>query len=459
MNGFKSIILFIFLLLFSSLSFATVTITGANGYSVLDNTTTTAPYIFGGHAGTCAEGDSTTTCDSCANSNESPCNQLRVSSSTLLSITYTSDSSTAGTAIVWNDSSSGVIKLDTSSETTYSGAGDSVTVVIPWSTICTVLGGDSDCSNDIITNTPTDTARAGKNNYFYIAIDATGDGLDASDEQLKVQIRTKSHAVVATDYDCITGDTTGICDIIVYPGDEKVFIKNAYKEDDSTLLLEGDFDVKSAMIWYSEGNFSDMTLANAVSEGTLTELPLIVENSELFLSTDRITDLTNGVGYNFRFATKDEAGNIFDIAPSTFYTSTPRSCVGAGTDGTSCNYDAMPDEVFGLLVDDLNCFIATASYGSTLHSNLDILRNFRSKVLSKSQFGKWFIKSYYKWGPKAAQWIYDNPQYKPVIQALLWPMLAFSYLSLKLGFLNLMFLMFTFLGVGTFFVFKWRTAR
>ena len=41
------------------------------------------------------------------------------------------------------------------------------------------------------------------------------------------------------------------------------------------------------------------------------------------------------------------------------------------------------------------CYIATMAYGNYDHPQVMILRQFRDEVLSKSQFGKWFIKTYY----------------------------------------------------------------
>ena len=46
------------------------------------------------------------------------------------------------------------------------------------------------------------------------------------------------------------------------------------------------------------------------------------------------------------------------------------------------------------------CYIATMAYGNYDHPQVMILRKFRDDVLSKSQFGKWFIKTYYLYSPK-----------------------------------------------------------
>ncbi len=46
------------------------------------------------------------------------------------------------------------------------------------------------------------------------------------------------------------------------------------------------------------------------------------------------------------------------------------------------------------------CYIATMAYGNYDHPQVMVLRKFRDEVLTKSQFGKWFIKTYYHYSPK-----------------------------------------------------------
>ena len=49
------------------------------------------------------------------------------------------------------------------------------------------------------------------------------------------------------------------------------------------------------------------------------------------------------------------------------------------------------------------CYIATMAYGNYDHPQVMVLREFRDEVLSKSQFGKWFIKTYYHYSPKMVE--------------------------------------------------------
>lgn len=45
------------------------------------------------------------------------------------------------------------------------------------------------------------------------------------------------------------------------------------------------------------------------------------------------------------------------------------------------------------------CYIATMAYGSYEHPQVLVLRQYRDEVLDKTQFGKWFIRTYYHYSP------------------------------------------------------------
>lgn len=51
------------------------------------------------------------------------------------------------------------------------------------------------------------------------------------------------------------------------------------------------------------------------------------------------------------------------------------------------------------------CFIATAAYGSSQSTQIDILRDFRDAALLPSKIGRRFVKSYYKNSPPIAAYL------------------------------------------------------
>ncbi|MCX7992017.1 MAG: hypothetical protein N2999_08365, partial [Proteobacteria bacterium] len=49
-----------------------------------------------------------------------------------------------------------------------------------------------------------------------------------------------------------------------------------------------------------------------------------------------------------------------------------------------------------------SCFIATAVYGTPFHPHIDLLRDFRDRVLIRFDAGKAFVNIYYKYSPAIA---------------------------------------------------------
>ncbi len=144
----------------------------------------------------------------------------------------------------------------------------------------------------------------------------------------------------------------------------------------------------------------------------------------------------------------DEANNLVQFYPDTGADAT----CDAGTPFTNCPWAATPEEVLGLLTDDVNCFVATAAYGSSLEPKLKTFRDFRYKVLLRYSFGRKFVSAYYKYGPIAATYIYDKPILRAIARVGLWPLYAFSASTLKFGLVKTsliaVFLILSFLSIG-----------
>ncbi len=65
-----------------------------------------------------------------------------------------------------------------------------------------------------------------------------------------------------------------------------------------------------------------------------------------------------------------------------------------------------------------SCFVATAIYGTSIHSDLDTLRYFRDRKLRANKFGQKFIEVYYKHGPKLAEIVLKSSLVKFFIKPL-----------------------------------------
>jgi uncharacterized repeat protein (TIGR02543 family) len=79
------------------------------------------------------------------------------------------------------------------------------------------------------------------------------------------------------------------------------------------------------------------------------------------------------------------------------------------------------------------CFIATAAYGSPLHSSVKTLRDFRDRYLITRKPGRMFLNLYYRYSPSIAAFIAKHRASRFVIRLSLLPLVAFSYSMLRLG--------------------------
>jgi len=77
----------------------------------------------------------------------------------------------------------------------------------------------------------------------------------------------------------------------------------------------------------------------------------------------------------------------------------------------------------------LDCFIATACYGTPMADEVKILRRFRDRYLTKNPAGREFIRLYNKYGPKAAAFIRDKEPLKKIIRHCLQPIILFMRVS------------------------------
>jgi hypothetical protein len=79
------------------------------------------------------------------------------------------------------------------------------------------------------------------------------------------------------------------------------------------------------------------------------------------------------------------------------------------------------------------CFIATAAFGSPLHPQVRILRNFRDRYLMPSRLGQRMVDFYYRHSPKIASLIAKHKALRLAARFSLLPFIAFSYSMLRFG--------------------------
>ncbi|RZN14345.1 MAG: hypothetical protein EF812_05695 [Methanosarcinales archaeon] len=62
------------------------------------------------------------------------------------------------------------------------------------------------------------------------------------------------------------------------------------------------------------------------------------------------------------------------------------------------------------------CFIATAAYGTPMHEDIDVLRDFRDEYLMTNAVGRVFVKVYYTTSPPIADVISENEVLRTVVR-------------------------------------------
>jgi len=75
-----------------------------------------------------------------------------------------------------------------------------------------------------------------------------------------------------------------------------------------------------------------------------------------------------------------------------------------------------------------NCVIATASYGSPMAKEVQMLREIRDNQLLKTQSGSAFMGGfntvYYSFAPTIAQWEQENPTFKEIVKTTITPLIT-----------------------------------
>jgi len=79
----------------------------------------------------------------------------------------------------------------------------------------------------------------------------------------------------------------------------------------------------------------------------------------------------------------------------------------------------------------LQCFIATAAYGTPMAEEIQILREFRDKYLLTNPLGQALVNFYYKVSPPMAEFITEHPSLKPIVRAGLLPAVAISAVAVN----------------------------
>ena len=79
----------------------------------------------------------------------------------------------------------------------------------------------------------------------------------------------------------------------------------------------------------------------------------------------------------------------------------------------------------------LQCFIATAAYGTPMAEEIGILREFRDEYLLTNALGQTLVGVYYRISPPVAEFITEHPSLRPMVRAGLLPAIAMSAIAVN----------------------------
>jgi len=414
--------LFFLIFVTTQVSHATFTITSISGVSYSDPIVGTAPpTVYGGIAGACTTTSTSETCNSCVDSTPNParaCNLKSVHPSLIITVNFTSSTELNNVTVSLKTETAGGGSTDVLNSGTFSGTSGSLTTT--WGAVC-----DKDTTFDSSCVPTAGTIVNFEDRGLIIESDLDLDGTVEDGEKVRAPIKfqylnTTDDALNGQTYnaDSCTGAQKGACGFVLKPGDEKVFIESFAVAGTATSPTND----TGAPAWYGLVFFkvngdtaSSAQVANNSSE------PIV----KLYDSSFGISDSALSEGFENYTKSCLIMGNM-NKAQNIYYFTT------ANDDTKTC---ATPSEVVGIL-DDKNCFISTAAFGSDMAPEVEIFRQFRNHFLLTNALGRKFVKMYYAYSPPLANIIAKNGFLKKMTRAALYPLLFFSKGALKFGVLE-----------------------
>ena len=405
---------------------------GVSGASLFD---VTEKRIYAGVAGTCTSPSTSSVCNTCTDTSGGlrACNQRAVHGTLALGITFKSTLEfTSGTLA----GKKLYLKVGTSTacdnvlaETVGLAANSTYTLQTTWSQFCSRLSaaGVSNVDANCAITSPGPTDVNSTDLRFCIYEDTT-----------KTDIPVTFHGIPTEPFS-ITPTYLNLYQTFAGTSNVYGLYKYTFEAGDKKLILQEDFSTQAfaptmptgtpeiyGIAYFLDQQASPATVLDTTpfANGKFT---VVVHKYNK--STNRLEDgpyienLENGIQYCVVTGQVNKAQNIF-----AFTTNNVDSSMVCRT----------PNPVIGIL-EDKKCFISTAAFGSDMANEVVLFRKFRDQVLLKTSSGKWFVKTYYKYSPPLADFISQSEFLRAVVRTILYPLWAFAWLSLNVGFLPALF--------------------
>ncbi len=181
------------------------------------------------------------------------------------------------------------------------------------------------------------------------------------------------------------------------------FMPSAGAPANLNITVTGTSGIKATAFIKSSGGVITEYPFSAVA-GTTVAVPGFSTSSEVVLLIANTTDTDN---HTANFSTNGTSVPVTEPTGGTVYPPTaPVTPVnnGGGSSKSSSG-----------------CFIATAAYGSYLHPQVQLLRNFRDEHLLTNAPGRAFVACYYRLSPPLAAFIARHPLLRGVTRLILTP--------------------------------------
>jgi hypothetical protein len=428
---FSIILFFGFTGIFSRLAFGTISNVNYGGASFVlqgstSTTTSTSDIVYGGVAGSASTCTGTDVCDNCHGPIK-PCNARRITPNTNFIVVLKTDNKDAvkvGSKILLQIGS-GTSYLSPNSATETLAVNTELTATFSWGNLCklTELGGKADCSGadkaDVTAKIGFDsnndsTFNDGEEVYTF-KISLVGNYINDSTDPTY-----SYHSALCGQTPPAPKTNDGFCHFTLYKGDQKIYIENEVVAETYNKTATSGIDFAAVRFYYEQAACANAASFDAITLDSPNHTTAITASGDSFLLNDGfVPNLENYKNYIFRMANIDQAGNVFLFSPSS-------TTAGGSVDYLNCTqHSAAPEEVMGL-VESNGCFIATAAYGTTMAKEIDVLREFRSKILLKSSLGRVLTKIYYTYSPDLALKLKKNPLARTLVRYTLWPIVNFA---------------------------------
>ncbi len=446
-------ILISILLLISTQALAVITIQSVSGVSYFEQDTNKNFTIYGGMTGKTpvantvldCTGDSSATCDSCALATAAPataCNQKSVYPLLKIGITFSSSVAlNAAKVKVTTDASTGATEATEfalSPSTVTAAAGEVKTVFINWAYLCendSGFGGNN-CLPKVATDLEAAFITTSRKINLYVDQNADGN-LTGTDE--KISMDAKLHFIKSdsaannqqtfcnSPQEALANGAIGNCGYALGIGDSKLYIQQLFG---ISVGGNGTAPAKTTLApdWYGVALFPQ-DAANVNSIPSSSGAQIRIYDATYGITENTVTGLQNYRNYCLLMGNINKAQNIYKFNATL---DTAKTC-------------GQPSEVIGLL-SDKSCFIATAAFGSDMANQVQLLRQFRNEFLLTNDYGKLFVKTYYRFSPPLAHFIEHSEFLKSITRTSLYPVIALAWLAVHYGILPT--------GLFVFFIFS-----